>query len=156
MADTPPIATDDGCPITRALAVIGERWTLLILRHAYRGVRRFADFERELGIAKNVLSDRLKRLVEHGVLDRTPSREDARSIEYRLSPKGRDLYPVLMSLALWGERWEPQGSGCVLRFRNRSSGAPLAGVRVMDGDGVEVGPRDLVMEWAPAAGEDAA
>lgn len=154
MADAPTL--DETCPITRALAVIGERWTLLILRHAYRGVRRFADFERELGIAKNVLSDRLKRLVEHGVLDRTPSREDARSVEYRLSPKGRDLYPVLMSLALWGERWEQDARAPSLRFRNRHSGAALAGVRVVDGDGVEVGPRDLVMEYVPGQGDAAA
>lgn len=136
---------DDACPIARSLDVLGERWTLLILREAYRGVRRFADFERELGIAKNVLSARLKALVESGVLDRTPSREDARSIEYRLGTKARELFPVLMALALWGERWACDGSA-KLRFRNRHTGAPLGAVRVFDANDVEVSARDVAME----------
>lgn len=136
---------DDACPIARSLEVLGERWTLLILREAYRGVRRFADFERELGIAKNVLSARLKALVESGVLDRTPSRDDARSIEYRLGTKARELFPVLMALALWGERWASDGSA-KLRFRNRHTGALLGAVRVFDTNDVEVSARDVAME----------
>lgn len=140
---------DDPCPIARSLSVLGERWTLLILREAYRGVRRFADFERELGIAKNVLSARLKALVESGVLDRTPSKDDARSIEYRLGRKARELFPVLMALALWGERWACDGRS-PLRFRNRHSGAALASVKVFDADGAEVQARDVAMERVPA------
>lgn len=147
---------DDACPIARSLDVLGERWTLLILREAYRGVRRFADFERELGVAKNVLSARLKALVESGVLDRTPSREDARSIEYRLGRKARELFPVLMALALWGERWACDG-GSKLRFSNRHTGAALAAVRVFDANDVEVSARDVAMELvAPDATADAA
>lgn len=146
---------DDPCPIARSLDVLGERWTLLILREAYRGVRRFADFERELGIAKNVLSARLKALVESGVFDRVPSREDARSIEYRLGRKARELFPVLMSLALWGERWACNGQS-TLRFRNRHSGAALASVRVFDADGVEVQARDVAMDEVESATRDAA
>ncbi|MBB5206575.1 winged helix-turn-helix transcriptional regulator [Chiayiivirga flava] len=146
---------DDPCPIARSLSVLGERWTLLILREAYRGVRRFADFERELGIAKNVLSARLKALVESGVLDRTPSKDDARSIEYRLGRKARELFPVLMALALWGERWACDGKS-PLRFRNRHSGAALAAVKVFDAEGIEVQARDVAMERVPADGAAAA
>lgn len=146
---------DDPCPIARSLDVLGERWTLLILREAYRGVRRFADFERELGIAKNVLSTRLKALVESGVLDRTPSPDDARSVEYRLGRKARELFPVLMALALWGERWACDGKS-PLRFRNRHSGAALASVKVFDADGVEVQARDVSMERVAPDAEDVA
>lgn len=146
---------DDPCPIARSLDLLGERWSLLILREAYRGVRRFADFERELGIAKNVLSARLKALVESGVFDRVPSPDDARSVEYRLGRKARELFPVLMSLALWGERWACDGKS-PLRFRNRHTGATLASVRVFDADGVEVQARDVAMEQVADAEKVAA
>jgi DNA-binding HxlR family transcriptional regulator len=93
------------CPLAQTLEIIGEWWSLLILREAFFGVRQFGEFERRLGIAKNVLSSRLKHLVEAGVLERRPSRDDARQIEYRLTERGKDLAPVLVALSQWGERW---------------------------------------------------
>jgi DNA-binding HxlR family transcriptional regulator len=99
--------TYDGqnCSIARALELVGERWTLLILRDAFLGIRRFDDFQRDLGIARNVLRDRLERLVEEGVLERRPYQERPLRHEYRLTEKGIDLWPVLVSLVHYGDRW---------------------------------------------------
>lgn len=142
---------DMPCPMAQALERIGEWWSLLILRECFRGTRRFGDFERRLGIAKNVLSTRLKRLVEAGVLERRPSAEDAREIEYRLTAAGKDLLPVLVALAQWGDRWVYGGRSPV-RFVNRHSGAPVATLAVRDVDGVALAARDLRL----ASPEDAA
>ena len=92
--------TYDGqnCSVARALEVLGDRWTLLVIRDAFLGVRRFDDFQRELGIARNVLADRLARLVDEGVLERRRYQERPERHEYRLTAKGLDLLPVTMSL----------------------------------------------------------
>ena len=93
------------CGITAALEVVGERWSFLILRGAFNGLRHFEEFQTNLGIARNILSNRLGRLVEHGILRRDPDAADRRKVTYRLTEKGRDLLPVLLSLRQWGERW---------------------------------------------------
>lgn len=139
-------AADSPCPIARALEVVGERWSLLILREAFLGVRRFNDFERRLGIARNILSARLKHLVERGVLSRQASREDARQVEYRLTPAGKALFPVLVSMAQWGTRWSPCAD-TALELRNADSGAELAELRAYDSEGVELNPRNLRLHW---------
>lgn len=93
------------CSVARAMEVVGERWTFLVLREAFSGVRRFEDMQRNLGIARNVLADRLARLVEHGVLERRPYQDRPVRHDYRLTPKGIDLYPALVGLLQWGDRW---------------------------------------------------
>ena len=93
------------CSIARSLEVIGERWALLIVRDAFYGVHRFDDFQRGLGIARNVLTDRLNELVAHGVLERRLYQERPERYEYRLTAKGRDLLPVLLAMSLWGDHW---------------------------------------------------
>lgn len=132
------------CPIGQALERVGEWWSLLILRECFRGTRRFGDFERRLGIAKNVLSTRLKHLVEAGVLERRASAEDARDIEYRLTPAGKDLLPVLVALAQWGDRWVYQGRSPV-RFVNRHTGAGIETLAVRDTEGQVLAARDLAL-----------
>src|SRR5215218_9699954 len=92
------------CSIARALEVIGERWTILILRDAFLGIRRFDDFQRSLGIARNVLNARLQRLIDAGVLERRLYQERPLRYEYRLTQRGRDLWPALVSLMQWGDR----------------------------------------------------
>src|SRR4051795_423418 len=98
--------SDENCSIARTLAVLGDRWTLLVLREAFNGVRRFEEIQRRLGIARDVLPARLPRLVEEDVLQRVPYREPGRRerFEYRLTAKGIDAYPVLVSLMAWGDR----------------------------------------------------
>src|SRR2546425_1135710 len=91
------------CSIARALEQIGEWWTFLILREAFMGTRRFDGFQHNLGIARNILSARLKKLVARGILRRSVAADDARRIDYRLTDKGRALFPVLMALGQWGD-----------------------------------------------------
>lgn len=136
---------DMPCPMAQALERVGEWWSLLILRECFGGVRRFGDFERRLGIAKNVLSARLKHLVEAGVLERRASKDDAREIEYRLTESGKDLAPVLIALAQWGDRWIYGGKAPV-RFVNRHTGAPLADLGLRDDNGERLSLRDLQMQ----------
>src|SRR5688500_5428495 len=92
------------CGLPPALEVMGERWSFLILRAAFNGYLHFEEFSGQLGIARNILSNRLARLVEHGVLARIPSEEDRRKVEYRLTDKGSDLLPAMIALRQWGER----------------------------------------------------
>ncbi len=92
------------CSIARTLEVVGERWTLLVLRECFLGTARFDDFQRRLGIARNVLQARLERLVDEGVLVRRPYQERPTRYEYRLTREGRDLLPVLLALLEWGDR----------------------------------------------------
>jgi DNA-binding HxlR family transcriptional regulator len=96
--------SDQDCSVARALEVVGERWTILILRDAFLGVRRFDDFQRGLGVARNVLQTRLRRLVDEGLLERRVYQERPVRHEYCLTPRGEDLMPVLLALKQWGDR----------------------------------------------------
>jgi DNA-binding HxlR family transcriptional regulator len=132
------------CGISAALEVVGERWSFLILRGAFNGLRHFEEFQSNLGIARNILSNRLGRLVEHGILCREPEPADRRKVSYRLTEKGRDLLPVLLSLRQWGERWVsgvPSNPVLVDRYTRRPI-APLT-VRAADGRPLSLGE----MEW---------
>ena len=93
------------CSIAATLSVIGDRWTLLILRDIFRGVRRFTQLREDLGIAKNILSDRLQKLVDGGVLETVEYQQRPVRYEYRLTAKGQDLSPALVALMHWGDRW---------------------------------------------------
>ena len=97
------------CSVAQALEVVGEWWTLLILRDCFLGVRRFEEFQRRLGVSRNVLAERLSRLVEKGVLTTVPYEDHPPRSEYRLTDKGRDLYPIVVSLRQWGDRWQREG-----------------------------------------------
>jgi DNA-binding HxlR family transcriptional regulator len=99
-----PDADQVDCSIARTLEVIGDRWTLLILRDAFRGVRRFDAFQHDLGIARNLLANRLGKLVDHGVLERRLYSSRPPRHEYRLTPKGIDLSPALVALMRWGDK----------------------------------------------------
>jgi DNA-binding HxlR family transcriptional regulator len=108
MGLTEPLNDAECCALPNALEAIGERWSFLILRAAFNGLRHFEEFQATLGIARNILANRLGRLVEHGILARTPLPDDRRKIEYRLTEKGAELLPTILALRQWGERW---GSG---------------------------------------------
>ena len=118
-------AAHASCSIARTLDVIGDRWTILILRDSFRGVRRFDQFQRDLGIARNVLTDRLQKLVDHGVLDRRPYQERPTRYEYRLTPKGIDLSPALVALMRWGDTWLAGDAGVPLELTHKSCGTTL-------------------------------
>lgn len=98
------------CPVARSLSVIGDRWTILVLRDAVLGARRFDEFQASIGCSPHVLSARLAKLVRHGVLERRPYQRRPVRHEYRLTDKGRDLYPVIAGLLGWGDRWMAKGA----------------------------------------------
>src|SRR4051794_6526665 len=107
------------CSVARALEVVGERWSLLVIRDAFLGVRRFDEFQRSLGIARNVLQTRLERLVDEGILERRLYQERPPRHEYRLTEKGLDLWPVLVALMKWGDRHVyPDGPPVVMEHRD--------------------------------------
>lgn len=110
------------CTVARTLDVIGDRWTVLVLRDAFYGLRRFDDFVADLGIARNILTDRLNRLVEHGVLVKQRYEERPPRYEYRLTDKGRDLLPVVLALAAWGDRWTLREDDPPVTFEHRACG----------------------------------
>ncbi|MCR9130848.1 MAG: helix-turn-helix transcriptional regulator [Alphaproteobacteria bacterium] len=145
-----------GCGVAETLKVIGDRWSLLILRNAFHGVRRFDAFQEQLSISTSVLSDRLARLVREGVLERRPAPDDGRAAEYRLTEAGLDLYPVLISLNQWGDRWRPDPAGERLRLIERATGQPIRGAAVLSEAGAPLTARDVAPEAGPALAPDLA
>jgi DNA-binding HxlR family transcriptional regulator len=115
------------CAIGAAVELIGERPTFLVLREAFNGVRRFADMQRRTGMPRQVLSDRLARLVEEGLLRKVPYQEDGqrRRYEYRLTEKGVDLYPVMVALMEWGDRYAVGSPGPQVLLEHRDCGEPI-------------------------------
>jgi DNA-binding HxlR family transcriptional regulator len=110
------------CSLARALAVVGDRWTLLILRDAFLRVRRFDDFQSRLGIARRVLVERLSSLVDEGVLEKIPYHQRPTRYEYRLTQKGLDLYPVILSLVHWGDAHFAGGKSPPVAHRHKNCG----------------------------------
>ena len=96
----------DECSLPAALDAVGERWSFLILRAAFNGLHHFEEFQSELGIARNILANRLAKLVQFGIMERTPMPDDRRKIEYQLTEKGAALLPTMIAMRQWGERWE--------------------------------------------------
>ena len=142
------------CSVARTLAVVGERWTLLIVRDAFNGVRRFDDFLDSLGIARNILADRLQRLVEDGVLERRRYQEHPERFEYRLTEKGRDLYPLLIAMQRWGDRYQAGAAGPALAITHRDCGHELdVSVRCPRCD-TAVTPRDVRVDRGPGFRDD--
>jgi DNA-binding HxlR family transcriptional regulator len=132
------------CSVARSLEVVGERWTLLIVRDAFLGLRRFDEFQESLGIARNVLADRLARLVDEGILQRVRYSERPERFEYRLTPKGRDLQLTIASLRQWGDKHFSEKPPRLLR--RKSDGKPVIaafvpkGTEVLRADEVESVP----------------
>jgi len=141
------------CSIGRALDVLGERWTLLVLREAFYGVRRFDDFARALGCGRGVLSDRLKSLVAANVLERREYREPGRRArsEYQLTDKGRDLFPAIVALSQWSERWDPPPDGPVAQVRARKSSRAVRAILTSDATVEALSLREVEITPGPGA-----
>lgn len=137
------------CSLAQTLNIIGERWTLLILRDAFFGMKRFGQFERSLGIAKNILSARLNMLIDEGIMKRQESAEGAHT-EYVLTEQGLDLQPVLLAMTHWGDRHRPNAKGDRLVFVERENGRPIRRMGATSGDGRTLHPRDIRAEAGPA------
>jgi DNA-binding HxlR family transcriptional regulator len=144
------------CGIAQALEAFGDWWTLLIVRDAFFGARRFRDFERNLGIAKNVLSVRLQHLVDHGIFERVDVGAEGERFEYRLTAKGEALLPVLTALRDWSDEWVFGRGHEPLIVRDRRTGRRIPRLRVTDADGAPLGRRELRAEPGPGASPETA
>ncbi len=139
------------CGIAQALDALGDWWTLLVVRDAFLGARRFSDFEASLGIAKNILADRLDRLVEHGIFERADVGDAGPRFEYRLTEKGEALLPLLTALRDWSDQWVFGSGHEPVIVKDRRSGRRIPRLRVTDAEGRVLTRRDLRTEPGPGA-----
>ncbi|GAA0394084.1 helix-turn-helix domain-containing protein [Streptomyces luteireticuli] len=142
----------DPCPVARSVDSIGDWWSLLIVRDAFDGSRRFVEFQRSLGIAKNILAARLRTLEGAGVMRRTPAADGGAHQEYVLTEKGRDLFPVVVALRQWGEAHCFAPGEAHSRLLDRETGRPLRPLDVRSEDGRPVGPRETVVKKLDGGG----
>ncbi len=139
------------CGLPEALEVMGERWSFMILRASFNGLHHFEEFLTELGIARNILSNRLARLVEHGILNREPCADDKRRIEYRLTAKGFDLLPAMIALRQWGQKYggEMTENPVLVDEQDR---LPIGPVAILAHDGRQLSHQDLHLVARDALG----
>lgn len=143
--------TDMNCAVAQSLDQIGDWWTLLIVREAFYGTTTFSAFQENLGIARNILSERLAQLVESGVMAREQTRPGVERHTYRLTDKGRDLLPVLVALMQWGDKWVVGPGGEPIRLLDAQDREPIRSVEVTAGDGRPLSIDDLRFRPGPGA-----
>ncbi|MNU82823.1 putative HTH-type transcriptional regulator YybR [compost metagenome] len=130
------------CPVARTLEVIGDRWSLMIIRDAFDDIRRFSEFQKSLGVAKNILASRLKALVEVGVFDVRPASDGSAYKEYVLTDKGREIFPVVVSMRQWGERFLFQPGETRSVLLDNESRQVLMPIDVRSSNGKKLEPSD--------------
>jgi DNA-binding HxlR family transcriptional regulator len=135
----------EDCSLARSLAVIGDRWTLLVLREAFLRTRRFDEFEARLKIARRVLSERLALLVDEGILEKRPYQDNPPRHEYRLTEKGLELYPVIISLVHWGDKHDAGKKGPPLLHTHKTCGHDFRSVLTCSECGDALAPRDVTV-----------
>ena len=136
------------CSVAQSLTVLGERWTLLILRDAMFGAKRFVQFERSLGIARNILTARLNMLVEEGLMEKRQAVETNHP-EYVLTQAGRDLETVLLAITHWGDKYRPNPDGVRLIFTDKETGVPIQPIHPITEDGKSLGPGEVTAVLGP-------
>lgn len=139
----------EACSVARCVAVVGDRWSLLVLRDCFLGVRRFDDFQARLGITRHVLADRLKSLVEEGVLKRVAYQQRPERFEYRLTEAGRDLYPVIMGLVAWGNKHRAGARGRPVLHRHKACQHHFDAVMICSECNEPLDPRQVEVEPGP-------
>jgi DNA-binding HxlR family transcriptional regulator len=141
----------DNCPIARSLDAIGDWWSMLIIRDAMLGSSRFGEFQRNLGLAKNILTVRLRALVDQGILKTAPASDGSAYQEYLLTPKGRGVFPILVALRQWSEEFDkrPEEIGTILV--DKEKGRPVRKLELYSQDGRLLGVDDITLKPRPAA-----
>lgn len=139
------------CSVARSLEIVGEWWTLLIVREAFFGVRRFNEFQKKLGIARNVLSERLTKLVEAGIMERHAVSGRGNPQDYELTEMGHDLFPVVVALMQWGDRWISGTGAEPVTIIERESGEVIGRVQVLGIHGKPLGLDDIRILSGPGA-----
>lgn len=137
------------CSLAQTLDIVGERWTLLILRDAFLGARKFSQFQESLGIARNILTARLSRLVDEDIFEKNAAIEGGHA-EYRLTNKGLALQPVLLSMVHWGDEFKANPKGARLTFVERDTELPIRPMSAISQDGRPLSPRDIKAIPGPA------
>ncbi|WP_085314971.1 winged helix-turn-helix transcriptional regulator [Derxia lacustris] len=133
------------CPVARPLDAIGDWWSLLIIRDAFDGLRRFGEFQKSLGLAKNILSARLRNLVEHGIFETVPAADGSAYQEYVLTAKGRGLFPLLVALRQWGEDWFFDPAEPHVQLVDRERGEPVRRLELRSQDGRLLDATDTIV-----------
>lgn len=141
--------------VGHVLDIIGEGWSILIIREAFLGTRRFEEFQGRLGIARNILTARLKKLCANEILDRVPVKEGAKRHEYILTAKGKDMMPLLVALTQWGDKWVFGEDSKPVIFLDREQGLPIPQVQVFSARGEALRPRDVMITAGPGATREA-
>ena len=137
------------CPVARSLDALGDWWSLLIIRDAFLGLRRFSEFQKHLGCAKNILTVRLRALVEQGILKTVPASDGSAYQEYVLTPKGRGVFPILVALRQWSEEFSREGGGFDGRLVDRDKGQPVRKLELRAQDGRLLGADDTKVKANP-------
>ena len=140
----------DSCPIARSLEAIGDWWSLLIIREALFGVRRFGEFQGKLGMARNILATRLRALVDHGILKIGPASDGSAYSEYVLTPKGRGVFPVLVALRQWSEEFDDHPEEIATILVDRDKGRPVKKLELRAEDGRLLSTGDTMLKARPA------
>jgi DNA-binding HxlR family transcriptional regulator len=135
-----------GCPIARSLDAIGDWWSLLIIRDALLGKRRFSEFQKSLGLAKNILTVRLRAMVEHGILKMAPASDGSAYQEYLPTPKGRGVFPVLVALRQWSEEFDDRPEEIATLLVDREKGRPVRKLELRAQDGRLLGAADTALK----------
>ncbi|MGY4312369.1 winged helix-turn-helix transcriptional regulator [Bradyrhizobium sp. JR3.5] len=141
----------DSCPVARALDVFGDWWSLLIIRDASLGRRRFGEFQASLGLAKNILTTRLRTLVERGILKMVPASDGSAYQEYVLTPKGHGIFPILVALRQWTEEFDDHPDEIATIMVDRDKGKPVKKLALLSQDGRVLGAADTTLKPRPAA-----
>jgi DNA-binding HxlR family transcriptional regulator len=139
------------CPVARSLDALGDWWSLLIIRDAFLGIRRFSEFQKSLGCAKNILTVRLRALVDHGILTTAPASDGSAYQEYLLTPKGRGVFPILVALRQWSEEFSGEPGGFATLLVDRDKGRPVRKLELRARDGRLLADGETEVRPNPAA-----
>jgi DNA-binding HxlR family transcriptional regulator len=137
------------CPVARSLDALGDWWSLLIIRDAFLGIRRFSEFQKNIGLAKNILTVRLRMLVDQGILTTAPASDGSAYQEYVLTPKGRGVFPVLVALRQWSEEFSGEACGFTTRLVDRYTGRPVRKLELRAASGRLLGDGDTEVRPNP-------
>jgi DNA-binding HxlR family transcriptional regulator len=139
------------CPVARSLDAIGDWWSLLIIRDAFLGIRRFSEFQKNIGLAKNILTVRLRTLVDRGILTTAPASDGSAYRDYVLTPKGRGIFPVLVALRQWSEEFSGETDGFSTLLVDRDKGRPVRKLELRSADGRLLGDANTEVRSTPRA-----
>jgi DNA-binding HxlR family transcriptional regulator len=141
----------DACPIARSLNAIGDWWSMLIIREALFGSRRFGEFQKRLGLAKNILTVRLRALVDQGILTTAPASDGSAYLEYLLTPKGRGVFPIMVALRQWSEEFDARPEEIATILVDKQTGRPVRKLELHSEDGRLLTPADTALKPRAAA-----